>query len=48
MKEYRVSIYYSDLVDAENEDDAVDELYNMVCRGLIKKHEWEFDVQKSE
>lgn len=48
MKSYYVSVFYSDLIDAENEDEAMEKMYEMISDGLIKRYEWEFTAEGSE
>jgi hypothetical protein len=48
MKSYRVSVYYSEIIEAANEDDALDKMWEIIVNGLIKRSVWEFDVESNE
>ncbi len=47
MKSYLVNTYYSQIIDAENEDEAIEKMYEMISDGLIKRYEWEFYTEES-
>lgn len=48
MKYYRVGIFASVNVEAENEDDAIHQARHIVIDGAIKTHEYEFEAQDRE
>jgi len=48
MKSYLVSAHYSDIVEANNADEAAEKMYGMISDGLIKRYEWEFTVEGRE
>ena len=48
MKYYRVGIFASVNVEAENEDDAIHQARHIVIEGAIKTHEYEFEAQDRE
>jgi len=48
MKYYRVGIFASVNVEAENEDDAIHQARHIVIDGTIKTHEYEFEAQDRE
>ena len=48
MKYYRVGIFASVNVEAENEDDAIAQARYIVIEGAIKTHDYEFEAQDRE
>ena len=48
MKYYRVGVFASVSVKAENEDDAIHQARHIVIEGAIKTHEYEFEAQDRE
>jgi hypothetical protein len=48
MKYYRVGIFASVNVTAENEEEAIREARHMVLDGAINKHDYEFEAQDRE
>ena len=48
MKYYRVGIFASVNVEAENEDDAIHQARHIVIDGAIKTHDYEFEAQDRE
>ena len=48
MRSYFVSANYSGIIDAENEDEAMEKMYEMISDGLVKRYEWEFTAEGSE
>ena len=48
MKYYRVGIFASVNVTAENEEEAIREARHMVLDGTINKHDYEFEAQDRE
>jgi hypothetical protein len=48
MKCYRVAIFASVNVTAENEEQAVDLARHMVIDGAIKTHDYDFEAQDRE
>jgi hypothetical protein len=48
MKYYRVAIFASVNVEAENEDDAIRQARDIVIEGAIKTHDYEFEAQDRE
>ena len=48
MKRFLVSAYYSDWIIAGSEDEAIDELAHRIAAGLIKRHEWEINVEEDD
>lgn len=48
MKYYRVGIFASVNVEAENEEEAIREARYMVIDGAIKTHDYEFEAQDRE
>lgn len=48
MRRYLVSAYYSDWIIAGSEDEAIAEITHRVIAGLIKRHEWEIDLQEDD
>ena len=48
MKYYRVGIFASVNVEAENEDDAIHQARHIVIDCAIKTHEYEFEAQDRE
>jgi hypothetical protein len=48
MKYYRVAIFASVCVEAENEDDAIEQARHIVIDGAIKTHDYEFEAQDRE
>lgn len=43
---YLVTVYYSDWIEAESEDDALDAMHERVHS--LKRHEWEMNVEDEE
>ncbi len=43
---YLITVYYSDWIEAESEDDALDAMHERVCD--MKRHEWEMNCEDSE
>ncbi|MDA0753934.1 MAG: hypothetical protein O3A49_04585 [Candidatus Marinimicrobia bacterium] len=48
MRSYFVYATYSEIIDAENEDEAIEKMYEMISDGLVKRYEWEFTAEGSE
>lgn len=48
MKRFLVSAYYSDWIIAGSGDEAIDELAHRIAAGLIKRHEWELELQEDD
>ena len=46
MKNYRISIWGSIEVEAEDVEDALDQANDLVIGCSIKSNEWEFDVNE--
>lgn len=48
MRSYLVYAMCSELIDAENEDEAIDKMYERISNRLIKRYEWEFSVEEND
>jgi len=48
MKKYKVNAWYSEIIEAGSEDDAIEKMWDMIINGMIKRYEWEFDSEEDE
>ena len=46
MNRYLVTVYYSDWIEAESEDDAMDAMHERIHD--LKRHEWEINVEDQD
>lgn len=45
-KRYLISVYYSDWIEAESEDDALDAMHERIQD--LKRHEWEMNCEDTD